>query len=123
MTAKPTPYVPKSPLLVALMEHRVSASVKDLDHYRVGGGLAVETDFIIRVDPTSEPKGNDPQFEGFLVSKNYSAFRTLGTQLKKYADAAMTSGVDLPQSAQTVAQYAETVVHLVESQRTQYVGE
>ena len=119
----PQKATPRSPLLIALMEHRVSASVRDLDHHRMGGGLAVETDYIIRVDPSCAPRGNDPQFEGFVLSKNYSAFRTFGNQLKKYADAAMTSGVNLPQNAKTVAQYAETVAHLVESQRTQYVGE
>jgi hypothetical protein len=40
-----------SALLAALMERRVSAQVTDLDHYRIHGGMAVETDYIITVKP------------------------------------------------------------------------
>lgn len=87
-----------SPLLLALMDKRVKAEIIDLDHYRIRGGMAVETDYIIRVEPTDEdPKGNNPQFESFNLCKTYSAFRTLGDQLKKAADAA-TSTDDYPQS-------------------------
>jgi hypothetical protein len=114
----------ESPLLEALREKRVSAAIVDLDHYRFGGGLAVETDFIIRVVHLDAPKTvNGFQFEGFMLSKTYSAFRTLGNQLKKSADVVMNEGdPNLPRSVQKVAQYAETVVHLVDSQRTQYLG-
>lgn len=54
-----------SPLLNALAAHKVSASVVDLDHYRIHGGMAVETDYIISVEPTE--KGNDKteSFESF----------------------------------------------------------
>ena len=104
------------------MEHRVSATVIDLDHYRIGGGLAVETDYIVRVEPIAEPQGNSPQIGTFLLSKTYSAFRTFGNQLKKSADA-VTSKLDpLPKKIQRLAHCAETVVHLVESERTQYLG-
>jgi hypothetical protein len=41
-----------SPLLQALADHKVTASVVDLDHYRIQGGLAVETDYIILVEST-----------------------------------------------------------------------
>jgi hypothetical protein len=114
----------ESPLLEALKDKRVSAAIVDLDHYRIGGGLAVETDFIIRVDPIGAPKRVDGfQFEGFMLSKTYSAFRTLGNQLKKSADAVMNAGdANLPKAVHKVAQYAETVVHLVDAQRTQYLG-
>ena len=36
-------------MLRGLMEHRVSAAVKDLDHYRVRGLMALDTDYIIHV--------------------------------------------------------------------------
>jgi hypothetical protein len=51
-----------SPLLQALSAHQVKASVVDFDHYRVFGGLSVETDFIISVLP-SEKAGE--AFESF----------------------------------------------------------
>jgi hypothetical protein len=114
----------ESLLFEALRDKRVSAAIVDLDHYRFGGGLAVETDFIIRVEPVGAPNTvNGFQFEGFMVSKTYSAFRTLGNQLKKSADAVMNAGdPNLPKAVQKVAHYAETVVHLVDAQRTQYLG-
>jgi hypothetical protein len=115
--------VESSPLLLALMEKRVKVELIDLDHHRIRGGMAVETDYIISVEPTSQaPKGNDPQFESFTLSKTYSAFRTLGHQLKKAADNATGSGERLPPSVQKLAQYCETILHLMETQRTQYLG-
>lgn len=118
-----TKEVETTPLLLAFMNKRVKAEVVDLDHYRIRGGMAVETDFIIRVEPTKEqPKGSDPQFESFTLSKTYSAFRTLGQQLKKAADNATATDESLPQSVQKLARYCETVIHLVETQRTQYLG-
>ena len=53
-----------SPLLQALADHKVTASVVDLDHYRIQGGLAVETDYIILVEPTGETGGGET-FEPF----------------------------------------------------------
>jgi hypothetical protein len=117
----------ESLLLVALMEKRVKAETTDLDHFRIRGGMAVETDYIIKVEPkgTKSTSTSKPDFEGFLLSKTYSAFRTLGQQLKKLADAATeesSASDNLPKSAQKLAQYCETVLQLVESQRTQYLG-
>jgi len=114
----------KSPLLVALMEKRVKAETIDLDHFRIHGGMAVETDYIIRVESKGSTAATSeiPDFEYFLLSKTYSSFRTLAHQLKKSADVATTKSKDLPKSAQRLAQYCETVVQLVESQRTQYLG-
>jgi hypothetical protein len=112
-----------SPLLQALMDHRVAAAIVDLDHYRINGGASVETDFIIRVEPIGQPKeGNEPEIETFMLSKTYSAFRTLGHQLKKAADAETSKPGSITKTVQKVAQYAETVVHLVEAERTQYLG-
>jgi hypothetical protein len=113
-----------SPLLVALMGKRVKAETIDLDHFRIRGGMAVETDYIIKVEPKGNKSLSMPDFESFTLSKTYSAFRTLGQQLKKVADAATESSSSdkLPKSVQKLAQYCETVLQLVESQRTQYLG-
>lgn len=111
----------ETPLLTALVQHRVKAEVIDLDHYRIRGGMAVETDYIIRVSPTEEPK-RGPQFEAFTLSKTYSAFRTFGQQLKKSADEATCKDENLPRSVQKLVQYCETVSHLVETQKTTYLG-
>ncbi|KAG7348208.1 DUF1336 domain containing protein [Nitzschia inconspicua] len=112
--------VEKTALMLALTDHKVFAQVIDLDHYRIRGGMAVETDYIIRVEPTEN--GNGPQFESFTLSKTYSSFRTLANQLKKIADNVMMPGNDVDDSTKKLAQYCETVHHLVETQRTQYLG-
>lgn len=112
----------ESPLLVALMEKSVKAEAVDLDHFRIRGGMAVETDYIIKVEPIGSKSASMPEFESFTLSKTYSAFRTLGQQLKKAADAATKTSDSLPKSVQKLAQYCETVVQLVESQKTQYLG-
>eukprot|EP00980_Cylindrotheca_fusiformis_P008134 scaffold1727_cov133-Cylindrotheca_fusiformis.AAC.37 len=111
----------ETPLLRALLEKRVKAEVIDIDHYRIRGGMAVDTDFIIRVSPTKEPtKG--PQFESFTLSKTYSAFRTFAHQLKKSADIVTADNETLSSSVQKLVQYCETVLHLVETQRVSYLG-
>jgi hypothetical protein len=112
--------VEKSALMLALIDHKVVAQVVDLDHYRIRGGMAVETDYIIRVEPTEG--GNGPQFDSFALSKTYSSFRTLANQLKKIADHVMMPGKSVDESTKKLAQYCETVHHLVETQRTQYLG-
>jgi hypothetical protein len=113
--------VEKTAFLSALTQHKVFAKVVDLDHYRIRGGMAVETDYIIRVEPTEG--GSGPQFESFILSKSYSSFRTLASQLKKIADHVMMTGQHkVDDSTKKLAQYCETVHHLVETQRTQYLG-
>jgi hypothetical protein len=128
----------------------------DVDHYRIRGGMAVETDYIIRVQPiegdgsrgrkhkkkmTLSPTNSglrgdsdvdcddddeaydDPgDFGVFMLSKTYSAFRTLGHQLKKAADKFTSKADRLPIAVQRAAQYAETFIHLVEGQRPEYLG-
>jgi hypothetical protein len=54
-----------SPLLDALAAHKVSATVVDLDHYRIQGGLAIETDYIISVEPTEKVGDDTETFESF----------------------------------------------------------
>ena len=118
--------VQKTPFSQALTDHQVSAVLSDLDHYRIHGGMAVETDFIIRVEcKSSKGEGCDPSFECFTLSKTYSHFRTFAKQLKNIADGVMSSKGRKSKTDETtkkLAQYCETVHHLTESQRHQYVG-
>ena len=61
-----------SPLLQALSAHQVRASVVDLDHNRVHGGISVETDYIISVHP-DEMDGDS--FESFKYVHDLRRFR------------------------------------------------
>jgi hypothetical protein len=136
-----------SPFLDALSQHRVQAAVIDLDHYRIHGGMAVETDYIVRVqqqpdivtnqNTTVQPE-EQPEFDAFLISKTFSAFRTMAHQLKKAADAWAAATAQQQQQQQhggtssssqvnqdaavQMAQYCELVSHLVDAQRTTYMG-
>lgn len=112
-----------SPLMAALVGKRVKAEVVDVDHYRIRGGMAVETDYIIKVEPVGTGNRSQvPDFEAFELSKTYSSFRTLAQQLKKAADTATNTTERPPLPVQKVAQSCETVLQLVETQRTQYLG-
>mgnify|MGYP000677027571 CR=1 FL=1 len=51
-------------LLVGMMHHNVEAHVIECDHYRIHGGMAVETDYIISVKPKSD-KMNHAVFDSF----------------------------------------------------------
>jgi hypothetical protein len=140
----------RSPLLASLMKHHVVAEVAEVDHYRIRGGMAVETDYIICVRyPEAASKSRSPntkeqklssttsssssfaskstpvtdeEFDPFTISKTYSAFRTLAHQLKKAADNVTKSSPSLDPAVVKIAKYCELVTHLVESQRTQYLG-
>jgi hypothetical protein len=101
----------------ALMDHKVSAVLSDLDHYRIHGGMAVETDYIVHVEPSSLSSS----FESFTLSKTYSSFRTFAKQLKKIEDGAMSANTT-DETTKKLAQYCETVHHLIESQRHQFLG-
>jgi hypothetical protein len=59
-----------SALLSGLMEHNVEAKVTDLDHYRVHGGLTVETDYIITISPKEESEGifETFKYDGILMN-------------------------------------------------------
>jgi Protein ENHANCED DISEASE RESISTANCE 2, C-terminal len=144
----------RSPILAALQSHQLSAEVCDLDLYRVGVGmLAVECDYIVSVKcleeepaaptttttagaiPASGSSAAVPPVivEPFCLSKSYSAFRSLASQLKRTADLFTSSSPSsrqtgtgsashLPREAVKCAKYCELVSHLVESQKTQYLG-
>ena len=115
-----------SSILAGLLDHRVSAQVKDLDHYRIHGGMAVETDYIIHVSCVNGGKKTRsyPDFETFIISKTFSAFRTLADQLHDSADALMSKkgSAELPRKVKNLANYCQAVLQLIDSQRTQYLG-
>jgi hypothetical protein len=84
-------------------------------------GLRGDTD--VDVDGDDDEAYDDPgDFGVFMLSKTYSAFRTLGHQLKKAADKFTSKADRLPIAVQRAAQYAETFIHLVEGQRPEYLG-
>jgi len=87
--------------------------------------MTVETDYIIRVECKISKKGGGQSFEPFTWSKTYSSFRNFAKQLKKIADGVMSSKgrkSNTDETSKKLAVYCETVHHLIESQRHQYVG-
>jgi hypothetical protein len=59
------------------------------------------------------------------LNKTYSAFRTLALQLKKAADnttSNLSKRESLHPKVRAICRYCELVVHLIDSQRTQYLG-
>ena len=116
--------VQKTAFSQALMDHKVSAVLSDLDHYRIHGGMAVETDYIVHVEASSSSSSSSSLssfFESFTLSKTYGLFRTFAKQLKKIEDGAMSANTT-DESTKKLAQYCETVHHLIESQRHQFLG-
>ncbi|GKY90299.1 hypothetical protein MPSEU_000003900 [Mayamaea pseudoterrestris] len=101
--------------LQALMEHDVTAQVKDLDHYRTHKGMYVETDYIVEV---ASPK----YFEPFFISKTYSQFRALVNELKEIADAFASLNRREQQDSSSLAKTCNLSWHLIESQPTEYLG-
>lgn len=112
--------------MAGLLDNRVAAKVKDLDHYRIHGGMAIETDYIISVKSYNGGKKTrpEPDFEGFTMSKTFNSFRTLADQLNDAADAVMSKeGSEvLPRKVKSLANYCQVVMQLIDSQRTQYLG-
>jgi hypothetical protein len=109
-----------SGVISGLMEHRISASVSDLDHFRKNNLLVVETDYIIKVTCTA--KGDSKKIESsFLISKTYSSFRTLVSQLCKLAEEVMKDG-DPPKKVTKLATYCDASRRIIESQSTEYLG-
>jgi hypothetical protein len=117
---------PPNPFRKALETKQVVAEVIACDHFRIHGGLAVESDFIVSVRPL---KSTSSLFESFAMSKTYSAFRTFSQQLgtvteahnlvrRTYSDNEDT----IPADCWTLAKYCQLVSHLIDSQRTRYIG-
>lgn len=109
-------------LLEALRSRTVAASIVDIDHFRIRGGMAVETDYIIQVSSTKEKE----KFAPFSVAKTYAAFRTWAQQLKSASHSytsQSTAAASLPPEAVAAANYCELVFHLIASQKSQYLGQ
>eukprot|EP00978_Attheya_sp_CCMP212_P022816 scaffold68758_cov52-Attheya_sp.AAC.1 len=56
---------PSSPLAASLQHHILSATVKDVDHHRIRGGMAVETEYIIQVVQVGQPPPHGAVLEPF----------------------------------------------------------
>lgn len=118
-----------STFATALGESKVSASVIDVDHYSIHGGLAVETDYIIEVVMKTE--GGDT----FKISKKYNGFRNLASAIRKAAEIA-TPNVkkeqikkkkgdgwnSLPNHAKDLVHFSESLTLLIESVEKNYLG-
>ena len=148
-----TSTTPSNPLLLkALQNHQVHAEVTDVDHFRIRGGLAVESDYIITVRPSlairnsktctqhqssqgdsnkkQQQQQRQPLFENFELSKTYSAFRTLSQQLHNASEAhdlvrrSYNDAVQesVPAECFKLAKYCQLVRHLINSQSTRYLG-
>jgi Protein ENHANCED DISEASE RESISTANCE 2, C-terminal len=78
--------------------------------YRIHGGLAVETDYIITVQHVASATST-PTFETFAISKTYSAFRTLVQQLKQ-----------LDHPSEETKKYCHQIYQMIDTQRTAYLG-
>lgn len=117
---------PVSPIMAGLLDHRVAAKVKDLDHYRLFGGMAIETDYIISVKSYNGGKKSrpEPDFMEFTLSKTFNSFRMLADQLNDAADKVMSmkGSPELPRKVKMVANFCQAVLQLIDSQRTQYLG-
>jgi hypothetical protein len=119
--------VQKTPFSKALADHQISAVLVDVDLYRIHGGMAVETDYIIRVERKKGKQGDiDTDFESFTLSKTFHHFRTFAKQLKAISDAAMatkrwkaSSGDD---TTKKLGRYCAAVHHMIQSQSHQYIG-
>uniref|UniRef100_A0A7S4N187 Protein ENHANCED DISEASE RESISTANCE 2 C-terminal domain-containing protein n=1 Tax=Odontella aurita TaxID=265563 RepID=A0A7S4N187_9STRA len=117
-----------SALETALREHKVSASVIDVDHYSIHGGLAVETDYIVDVVV------KEGDVDSFKISKKYSDFRSLVSAVKKAAEIATgdvkkthvkkKSGEwnSLPQQTKDLVHLSESLCNLIDSEKQAYLG-
>ena len=112
-------FADENSLIKGLVERRISAAVQDLDFFRKNKLLVVETNYIIHVKCiTNDMK---PEF-GFILSKNFAAFRTLVDLLYKEAEQVMEENSDQPQKVTRLAQYCDVAFRLIESQSTEYLG-
>lgn len=62
-------------------------------------------------------------FDHCRLSKTYSAFRSLSSQLKKSAEKACTKlNGSIPPDLANAIKFTESLNHLVDSQKTEYLG-
>lgn len=119
--------VQKTPFSKSLADHEISANLIDVDLYRIHGGMAVETDYIIRVErKDGKDHDTDSAFESFILSKTFHHFRTFAKQLKSIADNAMAprqrKGYTADENTKKLGRYCAAVHHLIQSQSHQYIG-
>lgn len=119
--------VEKTPFSQALADHKVSAVLIDVDLYRIHGGMAVETDYIIRVEYKNITEEKcDQSFEPFTLSKTFHHLRAFAKQLKTIADGVIVptqqNNFAADENMKKLRRYCEVVLHLIESQRHQYIG-
>uniref|UniRef100_A0A7S2URM0 Protein ENHANCED DISEASE RESISTANCE 2 C-terminal domain-containing protein n=1 Tax=Attheya septentrionalis TaxID=420275 RepID=A0A7S2URM0_9STRA len=130
---------PSSPLAASLQHHILSATVKDVDHHRIRGGMAVETEYIIQVVQVGQPPPHGAVLEPFRISKTYNAFRTLVSQLRKAVNLSTNhsnhnhtnskqqhrknpSLDSLPKGSRSVVLFTEKLTHLIEAEPVVYIG-
>ena len=117
--------VQKTPFSLALADHQVTADLIDVDLYRIQGGIAVETDYIIRVASKKSGAGDDGPFETYTLSKTFRHFRSFAKQLKTISDGAVGGSRQHDLSADDTTRilgcYCATVYHLIESERPKYI--
>lgn len=60
----------------------------------------------------------------YRLSKTYSSFRSLSSQLKKNAEKACAAlnGKEIPRDLAKAIKFTESLNHLVDSQKTEYFG-
>ena len=119
--------VEKTPFSKSLADHQISANLIDVDLYRINGGIAVETDYIIRVERKNSSEDDiDSDFESFILSKTFHHFRTFAKQLKSISDNAMSSAqrknYTTDENTKRLGRYCAAVHHLIQSQSHQYIG-
>ena len=113
-------FADENSLIKGLVERRITAAVQDLDYFRnTTNLLVVKTNYIIHVKCVT--KDNKPEF-GFILSKTFSAFRTLVDLLSKEAEQVMEEDANRPKKVTQLAQYCVSAFRLIESQSTEYLG-
>ena len=114
------------PFLEALRKHHVSAQVMHADHYRVKRGVAVRTDYIVMIQPkdSGEIVLTGDEFDPFMISKTYKAFRAFVEELKRVCDSAVVGGSQktFTPTANGLLKYVEMVAQLIDTQQKQYLG-
>ena len=119
--------VQKTPFSQALADHQISAVLIDVDLYRIHGGMAVETDFIIRVErKDGKAEDENSSFESFTLSKTFHHIRTFAKQLKAISDRAVASSgrksFSVDETTKKLFRYCAAVHHMIQSQSHQYIG-
>lgn len=114
---------PNMALMDCFKEHCITAEVIDCDHYRIRGGLVVETDYILHVQPVIDQCPSQTiLFEPFFLSKNYTEFRTLASELLKTSQKILRQQTQPHNDIIQLCRFCETAHNLIDSERTKYIG-